>query len=312
MFKAATALLPLTLATGLTAFADFSYTMTQKTTGGSMAAMAGTAADRTTKNYLKGQKLLTGSSDVSTIIDFGAQTVTTLNHAQKTYSVKKFGEAGAAGASNTNMTFDVKDTGQKKTINGFNASETVMTMNMDMDMGRGQAMKMTAEMDLWVSPDVPGASQMRDFFQKNAANFPWEAMMGAGGAGNQSMQKAIGQMQRKMSELNGMVVEMVIRVKPAGGAAAVAMPQMPQMTPAQQAQMQAAMAQMQEMAKQGGPAAAAAQQAMGRMGSMGRGAAAPSGGGDSLIEITEDASAFSSASVPDSVFDVPAGYKKLP
>jgi hypothetical protein len=301
MFKNTVAVFVLTFAASLTASADFSYTMTQKTTGGSMAAMAGTAADRTGKYYFKGQKMMSGNGDIATIVDFGAQTVTTINNAQKTYSVKKFSDVGASGVT-ADVTFDVKDTGQKKVVNGFNASETVVTMNMDMDTGRGPAMKMQMEMDLWVSPDVPGSAEVRAFYSKNAANFPWSAMMG--GSGNQSMQKAIAQMQRKLAELNGIAVERVIRLKPAGGAQA---PQMPQITPDQQAQMQAAMAKMQEMAKQGGPAAAAAQQAMASMGGMARGGAAA---GNTMIELTEDASGFSSANVPDSVFAIPEGYKQ--
>jgi hypothetical protein len=45
---------------------------------------------------------------------------------------------------------------------------------------------------------------------------------------------------------------------------------------------------------------------MGAAGGAGRGPAA--GGGGALIEITMDSSGFSSASVPDSVFAIPAGY----
>jgi hypothetical protein len=121
------------------------------------------------------------------------------------------------------------------------------------------------------------------------------------GNGNQSMQKAMAQMQRKMGELNGVAVEQIIRMKQPAGAQ---IPQMPQTTPAQAAQMQAAMA---EMAKQGG-ANAAAQQAMRSMAAgMARGGA---GGSGSLIETTVDSSGFSNASVPDSVFAVPEGYKQ--
>ena len=87
------------------------------------------------------------------------------------------------------------------------------------------------------------------------------------------------------------------------------------MTAEQQAQMQAAMARLQEIAKQGGASAAAAQQAMNSMGGMARGGAMPgaapgAGGGGSLIEMTIDASGFSNASVPESVFAIPAGYKQ--
>jgi hypothetical protein len=291
-------LFALTLAASLTAHADFSYTTTQKTTGGSMGAMMGATGDRTLKFYLKGQKMMTSTGDIDIIVDFGAQTITNVNNAKKTYTVKKFGDA-AAGEANTDVTMDVKETGQKKNVNGFNASEMLVTMNMDMDTGRGPAMKMQLELDMWISPDVPGAGELRDFYRKNAANFPWRAM--TGGAANPSMQKAMAQMQRAMTEINGVVVEQVMRMKPAAGSQAQ-MPQMPQMTPAQMAQMQAAIAKM-------GPNSPAAQQMQQMMNGMGRGAASGSASGaGSLIEMTADSSGFSSAAVPESVFAIPAGY----
>jgi hypothetical protein len=310
MFQRSAALFTVVLAASLTASADFSYTTTQKMTGGAMAAMAGANADRTSKIYFKGQKMMTSTGDIALIMDFGTQTVTTINNAQKTYNVKKF-EDVASAAGNTDVTFDVKETGQTKVINGFNATETIVTMNMDMDAGRGgPPMKMLMEMDLWISLDVPGGGDMRAFYQKNLANFPWAAM--AGGGGNPGMQKAMAQMERKLAELNGVAVERVIRIKSAGGAGAQQTPQMaqgPQMTPQQQAQMQAAMAKLQQMQSQGGPQAAAAQQAMSRMGNMSASIPAPGGSG-AMIEMTIDASGFSNASVPDSMFAIPAGYKQ--
>jgi hypothetical protein len=301
------------LAASLTASADFSYTTTQKITGGSMAAMAGSNADHTSKISFKGQKMMTSSGDIAIIVDFGAQTITTINNAQKTWTVKKFIDVAGSGNNTTDVSFDVKGTGQKKVINGFNATETIVTMSTDMDAGRGgPPMKMQVEMDLWIASDVPGAGDMRAFYQKNLASFPWAAMAPAGG--NPGIQKATAQMERKMAEmaeLNGVAVERVIRIKPAGGAGAPQMAQMPQMTPEQQAQMQAAMAKLQQMQSQGGPAAAAAQQAMSRMGGIAGGAApASASGAGSMIEMTIDASGFSNASVPESVFAVPAGYKR--
>ena len=81
---------------------------------------------------------------------------------------------------------------------------------------------------------------------------------------------------------------------------------MPQMSAAQQAQMAAAMEKLKAMQSQGGPGAAAAAQAMARMGGM------PSpGASSSMMEITTDSSDFSTASIPDSVFAIPAGYQKV-
>jgi hypothetical protein len=156
--------------------------------------------------------------------------------------------------------------------------------------------RMTMEMDLWLSTDVPGIGELRGFYKKNMERFPWAAMSGGGNRGG--IQAGIAEMQRKMAEMGGVQVESVMKMKSAGGAGA---PAMPQMSAAQQAQMQAAMARLQQ---QGGPQAAAAAQAMARMGG------AP-GASNSLMEITTDASDFSTASIPDSVFAIPAGYQKV-
>jgi hypothetical protein len=252
--------------------------------------------------------MMTNTGDISVIMDFGTQTITTVNDAAKTYAVKKFSDMpGPAGF--TDVTFDIKETGQKKVIDGFNTSETIVTMTMDMELGHGVSpANNQVEMDLWISSDVPGAGDMRAFCQKNLANFPWAAM--TGGSGNPAIQKAMMQMERKLAQLNGMAVERVIRVKSSGGAGAPKAAQMPQMN--EQAQMPAPMAKLQQMQSQGGPQAAAAQQAMATMGGMTGGSAPGSASGaGSLLEMRIDATGFSNASVPDSVFAIPAGYKQI-
>jgi len=291
------------LATTLTARADFSYTTTSKTTGGTMAAMAGGVNTPPTKQYFKGQKLKTDSGDTAIILDFDAQTITTVNNKAKTISVRSFNDV-AAGTKQNDMSvkIDVKETGQQKTINGYNAKELIMTMDIDSPQMQ-QMGKMQMEMDMWLSGDVPGIGELRSFYKKNLERMPWAALSGGG---NPAMQSAMVEMQRKLAEMNGVQVLSVMKMKQAGGAAS---PAMPQMSSAQQAQMQAAMARLQEMQKQGGPQAAAATQALGRMGGMANGA--PAGASNSLIEITVESSDFSTASIPDSVFAIPAGYQKV-
>jgi len=150
----ATCVLFLVLTAGLTARADFSYTQTTKSAGGMMAG----AAPILTKTYLKGQKMKIDSGDSIMIMDFDAQTMNHINTAQKTYTVRKFSDLGeTVSKSGMDINIDLKETGQRKTINGFNATEMVMTMEMDNPQARQQGMKMKMEMDIWVSPDVPGA-----------------------------------------------------------------------------------------------------------------------------------------------------------
>jgi hypothetical protein len=278
----------LALATSLTAFADFSYTTTTKSSGGGPMAAA---MNRTGHHYLKGQKMKIDNGDSSIIMDFDAQTMTTINNAQKTYSVLKFSDLGdvmkSVGASDVKI--DVKETGQKKDVNGYPAREIIMTMAVSMDTGRGSPMQMQMEMDMWVSSAVPGVSELKTFYQRNGAKMPWSAM--AGGGGNQSMQKAVAEIQRKMSSLEGVPVQQTMKVS---------MPGMG-LTPAQQAQMAQAQAQLEAMKKQNPEAAKMMEKAMaGRMGG--------GGGGMGGIEVTTDSSEFSTKAVPDSVFAIPAGY----
>jgi hypothetical protein len=302
--KAAAFLIFVVLATTLTARADFSYTTTNKTTGGAMAAMAAGSTTPPAKHYFKGQKMKTENGDTATILDFDAQTITTVNNKLKTISVRGFSELGAAAQqAGVSVKVDVKETGQQKTINGYNAKELVMTMDVDSTQTQ-QMGKMQMEMDLWLSGDVPGVGELRSFYKKNMERMPWAALSGGG---NAAMQSGMAEMQRKMAEMNGVQVLGVVKMKPAGGAP---VPAMPQMTAAQSAQMQAAMARLQAMQQQGGPAAAAAAQAMARMGGMTNGAPA-AGASNSLMEITMESTDFSTASIPDSVFAIPAGYQKV-
>jgi hypothetical protein len=159
---------------------------------------------------------------------------------------------------------------------------------METDMAQAKAQ---VEADLWLAP-VPGAADMRSFYAASAGR-----LSGSG------MQSSIAEIQKKAASLNGVPVEIIIRVKSAGVASA---PQTPQLTGAQSAQMDQARARLEALKAQGGPGAAMAEQALARMGA-GRGAATS---GNSLIEMTIDSTDFSSASIPDSAFAIPAGYKE--
>jgi len=271
----------LALAVGTIARADFSYTTTRK----SSAAAPAPAGDQSTKFYLKGQRMLSDMANMAVLIDFDAQTVTTINKPGKTYSVKPFGEMGQGIPGGTDMQVDFKETGQHKTISGFDATQSVMTMQMEVSQG----MKMQMEMEFWTSPDVPGAQELHAFYQRNMGKFPWSAMMGGG---NPSAQKALVEMQKRLASMNGVPVLEIVRVKPGGNS---------QQAAQMQAGMAQARAQLEAMAAQGGPQADAAKQALARMGGM---------SGGVLSETTMESSGFSTNSIPDSVFAIPAGFSK--
>jgi hypothetical protein len=283
-------ILILTLAAGLAARADFSYTSTRKPAAGQTASNAG---DPATRHYIKGQKMKMDRGRTATLIDFDQQTVTSIDNDHKTYTVTKFSDFGQAlQKSDVEVNIDVKKTGETRNVNGYNANEMVMTMDLDSPQGRQSGMKMQMEMHMWLSADVPGAGELRAFYDRNRDRFPWSAMAAGG---SQNMQKAIADMQRKMADMHGVPVLQEIKVKAAGNEA-------------QAAQMQQGMAQarakLEEMQKQGGPQAAAAAQALARMGG------GSAGGSGALFETTMESSDFSTSAIPDSVFAIPDGYQK--
>jgi hypothetical protein len=286
----------LTLAASLTARADFSYSTTAKSSGG---MMTGGTNDHATKNFFKGNKMKMDRDGTATILDFDAQTITHIDSSQKTYSVTSFNETGEElKKSETEITIDLKETGQRKDINGYNAHEVVMSMDMDNPQSHQAGMKARMEMHMWISPDVPGAGEMRAFYQRNTARFPWGAMAGGAGRGGQGMQKSLVELQRKMAAMNGVVVLQVMRMKTAGNEA--------QMAQAQQ-QMAKACAQMEEMKAKGGQQAASAEQMLARMNCKSAGGSGPA----MMFETTIESSGFSTSAIPESTFAVPAGYKQV-
>jgi hypothetical protein len=166
-----------------------------------------------------------------------------------------------------------------------------MTMAVENPQTARMGMNMQMEMDLWLSSDPPGVQEVHAIFQKNMEKLPWAAM--AGGAGSPAIQKEMADMQRKIASLGGITVMHTIRVRMGGNGAQAAQ---------MQQGMEQARAQLEAMRKQGGAQAAAAEQAMARMGAM--------NGGGPMVEIATESTGFSRASIPDSVFAVPAGYTK--
>lgn len=272
-----------------TAFADFSYTTTTKSSG----MMA--AGDHTSKTYMKGQKMKLENGSTSTIFDFDAQTITQVDNNSKTYSVSKFAEMGQAlKQTGAEVSVDVKETGEHKTINGYSASEVVLTTDVTMASAKSAGMKMHMEMHMWVSRDVPGSQELTAFYQRNADRFPWASMSG-GGRGDQSMAQAMTELRRKMAALKGVAVLQVMKVGMGGNNA-------------QMAQMQQGMAQAQkqlEDMKRQGKLPPQLEQQLAKM-------QAASSGGGSMNETTLESTGFSTSAIPDSVFGVPAGYQQAP
>jgi hypothetical protein len=262
---------------GVTARADFSYAIATKSGSG--------AINTSSKVYLKGQKIKYDYGTFATIIDFGAQTLTELSYNRKTYTVTPFTQMGQARTQTVRQSkIDVKQTGQRKMVNGYNASQVILTIDMPVGSTTEPGSTLHVDAELWISPDVPGSQEMKAFYQKYADRFSSAVL----GRGDQSMEKAIGEISRAMGALNGVVVQQIMKTTGGG-----------------QEEAQNAMADVQKqldaLKKQGNLPPQVAQ----RLSNMQTGS-----GGGSKNEIVQDSANFSISAIPDLVFAIPAGYQQ--
>jgi len=187
-----------------TAFADFQYQQKTQITGGA-ALNAMKMAGRFSKNarnpdeptintvYVKGNRMAHVNPTDTEIIDLDRETVTRINHHDKTYTVATFKEMKeemekqmaeakkqandqpkqqqAAQPSDTDVKWDVKvrNTGANKQVAGLEASESILTMTAQATNRKtGEQGNMAMTNDMWMVPEIPGYGEVRDFYMRYA------------------------------------------------------------------------------------------------------------------------------------------------
>jgi hypothetical protein len=199
---------------------DFSY----KTSTTTASASESQTTPPVSSYYFSRDKMRVDTGNTSTIIDFAARTTTSINNISKTYAVRNFaGLSATAAARDLDGTppywfgprpkITMKQTRQKRIASGFNATEVLVTI----EGLHHQKRKIEMEIEMWVSPDIPGGWKLREFYKRNAGNvpqivmgFPWDAMLGAVSSGARA---ALVDAQRTMASMNGVILEQTVRVK---------------------------------------------------------------------------------------------------
>ncbi len=230
-------------------FADFAYTETTQLTGGSLLGimkMAGHFSKQAshagqpivTTVSIKGNRMSRVSATDAEIIDLDAETITRIDMERREYSVETFQqirqqmEAAEAKLqqeqanqsqaeqqpSTTQMKFTVhvRSTGQTKDVSGLNASESILTMNADAtDTQSGQTGSIAFTNDMWMVPEVPGYSEMTDFYRK----FAEKMGTALGGAVSPAMlaqyrgaSQGLKDMAEEMSKLKGTPIQQIMRM----------------------------------------------------------------------------------------------------
>lgn len=313
--------------------ADFSYDETSRITGGAIVGMmkfAGVFSKNARKvtepivstTAVKGNRLVHKSAERIEIIDLDRETITQINPANRTYSVvtfaqmkqamedasKKMQDAGKPNTSNLEYEVSVRETGQTRTIAGRDARETIVTISVKgADPNSGQRGALDVKSDMWIAPKVAGYEEIQRFYLRMAKKLDW----GPGspmGMARPDMAKAMGQVYKEGSKLNGIPVYTVTTM----GGSAEGMP----------------VSDSRQDTRQSAPPPGSVSDAVGgaiagRLGLGGFGRKkpkqdqtqdAPPAGGNasgSLMEMTMEVTSFSPAPVDPAWFEVPAGYSQV-
>ncbi|MCA2968302.1 MAG: hypothetical protein INH43_07290 [Acidobacteriaceae bacterium] len=324
------------LLSGALARADFKYDQTTRMTGGSMLRMMqmvgrGATEPHTSTVAVKGDKMATRSKDSIVIIDLAAETTTTVDLKDQTYSVMTFAQtreqmekvfSKGGGKTDTNISVEGKQTGKTATVNGLPTSELFLTMLVEGNSG-GQRGQMRMEMSNWVSASkIAGFDEVTAFQRKMVQKMGLATLAGpAGPMAQPGMAKGMAEMAKKMAETGGVPIVTVIRMIPTD--------------PEQIKQMEAMQAQNADAPGRPSMGEALSGALGGRFGGFGRkkkteeapaaapapAAAAPAkstlpvegsfSSAASMMEMLTESANFSSLPVDAALFAVPTGFKQV-
>ena len=335
-------------ATNVFAHADFTYQETTQITGGSIVSMmklAGTFSKQARQAndpvvstiMVKGDKMIRIGKDTSEIVDLDAETITEIDNQKKQYTTMTFAqmrqqmEAAMAKARaqqakqpqqpttsnaqqvDVKFTINVRNTDASREVAGLNAKESILTMTMDAtDQTSGQTGSLAITNDMYLTPEIPGYGEVRDFYKlyaekmgsvmSGAINSQIMAMMQQPAAG-----RGMADMVEEMSKLKGVPVLQIMRMgstadgTPLPAASEAPLPSGPPPPSAGDVAKSAVMSSLPfggfgKKKKQEDPPAAA---------NSGQPAAAV------LVESTTQTTQLSQSPIDASQFNPPAGYKRI-
>ena len=156
---------------------------------------------------VKGNRKMTTTDKTAQLIDLSEEKVYELDLSKKTYTVATFADIRreieearrkaaeqaqqaprekeqTAQRSDQNpqmeIDFDLKESGQKKAVNGFDAREVIMTIGVH-EKGKPIAQNggMVLTSSTWLTPKVPNASEIADFDRRYAEKLALPTMIDA-------------------------------------------------------------------------------------------------------------------------------------
>jgi hypothetical protein len=192
---------------------------------------------------VKGNRKMTTSDKTAQIVDLSEEKAYELDLSKKTYTVTTFAEirnqmeearrkaaeqasreqpkpaASSSEAPQYEVEFDLKESGQKKAVNGFDAREVVMTISVHekgKPIAQNGGMVMTSS--TWLAPKVPNVSDIANFDRRFAEKLALPTMidaqqMAAAMAMYPMMADGMKRMQAENVRLDGTPVLTVVKVE---------------------------------------------------------------------------------------------------
>src|SRR5882757_6195498 len=333
-------------------YADFTYTETTQITGGSIVGMmkmasafskqARQSGDPVVSTVIvKGNRMTRIGQDRTEIIDLDKGTVTQIDMVKHQYTVMTFEQmkqqmdAAAQRAkqrqaksapdqsSNTDVKFQVhvRNTNATRDVAGLSAKESIMTMSMDAtNTTSGQTGSLGITNDMWLTPEIPGYNEVRDFYARYAARmgtvFGGMGGMSAMLATHPGATQGMADMAKEVSKLKGVPVLQVTRMGntvngvpiPAASEAPLPASNSPATPSAGEVGQQAATSAIASSLGLGGLGFGRKKKADAAPADQSQGAP---GTATVLMESNTQLSSFSQAPVDSAKFDVPAGFKQI-
>ncbi len=225
------------------AFADVSYQETSQVTGGSlmgMLKMAGSFSSQakqagapvTSTVMIHGGRMVHSNPHATEIIDLDQQTMTSIDHDKRTYSVVTFQEIqdqmakaakqkgaqpSSSNGSQMSFTAHISSNGATREIDGKTAKEALITLTMVANTGDNSNTKagMAATSEMWLVADEPGLAEMRRFNERLAKELSFDAegsAMSSLLAAQPGGAQALAELRKESAKMSGLPVLQVTRL----------------------------------------------------------------------------------------------------
>jgi hypothetical protein len=333
--------------------ADFKYSETSKVTGGALMGAVKFAsvfsknakqsmAPTTRTVSVKANKMREDQSDGKVqIIDLEGKRFIEVDPQNKTYSIMTFAEMKAAmerqqqemqekmkeeqakhPTQNTNVKitpkFESSETGATKVVLGVPTKELKAKMEMLMESddpkAQGQQVSSVINTDQWIAQDVPGYSEIRNFYLKMAKELDWVPGQMKQSMANSNVQLSLAELRKNnIAHITGMPMITYVSMSMGGtGAQAGASQPAAQQPPPQQTEDNSVPTSASAAVMKGlGGMFKKKQQQQQQDAQASGNTANPASTPGSLMDMETEITSYSSDSLDASLFEPPAGYVQV-